>query len=284
MPKMAPEIYQSILEEAHAAIDEAHQHGQRVAAHVFYLDDAKALLQRGLDVVAHSVRDQPVDARFIELMKVRNLPYIPTLALDESQYIYAEHPAWMRERFFTAAVESSVLASWQTPEYAARMRISRSTPKNQAAFDMAMANVKTLRGAGVTIAMGTDSGAMPTRIPGFAEHRELQLLVQAGLSPMEAIVAATRNSARVLGAQEDRGTLEVGKRADFLVLEKNPLEDIHNTTKINAIWHGGKPVAPWVRFDDGVPTPTPAPVVSSPGPTPTPEPTATPRGKHPRKK
>ena len=276
MPKMAPEIYQASLEEAHAAIDEAHVRGYRFAAHIFYLDDAKALLERGLDVVAHSVRDQPVDARFIELMKTHNATYIPTLALDESQFIYAEHPAWMKERFFTAAVDPALLASWNAPEYAARMKINRTTPKNREAFAMAMQNVKSLRDAGVTIAMGTDSGAMPTRIPGFDEHRELQLLTQAGLTPMEAIVAATRNSARVLGAQEDRGTLEVGKRADFLILTANPLDDIRNTTKLNAIWHGGKPVGPFVRSDDSLPKPTPTPAAS---PTPPPAPSPTPRAR-----
>ncbi len=281
-PKMAPEIYQAALAEANAAIDEAHVRGYRFAAHVFYLGDAKDLLERGLDVVAHSVRDDAVDARFIELMKTRNAIYIPTLALDESQFIYAQHPAWMKEKFFTAAVDPALLTTWNAPEYAARMKINRNTIKNQSALETAMKNVKALSDAGVTIAMGTDSGAMTTRIAGFGEHREMQLMVQAGLTPMQAIVAATRNSARVLGAQEDRGTLEVGKRADFLILNANPLEDIHNTTKISAIWHGGKPVAPFVRFDDGLPKATPAPTVDPlqiEQPTPTPAPSPTPRGK-----
>ena len=279
-PEMAPEVYQAALAEAHAAIDEAHVRGYRFAAHVFYLQDAKDLLERGLDVVAHSVRDDAVDARFIELIKTRNAIYIPTLALDESQFVYAQHPDWMKERFFTAAVDPALLAAWNAPEYAARMKINRNTAKNRTAFEYAVKNVKALSDAGVTIAMGTDSGAMPTRIAGFGEHRELQLMVQAGLTPMQAIVAATRNSARVLGAQEDRGTLEVGKRADFLILTGNPLEDIHNTTKISAIWHGGKPVAPFVRFDDGLPKAAPGAEVDPlqiatpppPAPSPTPRP------------
>ncbi len=284
LPKMAPEIYQAALSEAAEAIHLAHADGLRFAAHVFYLADAKALLERGLDVVAHSVRDEPVDARFIALMKARDALYIPTLSLDESQFIYAENPPWMNERFFTAAADPSSLVTWKTPEYVARMRINRQTPRNRDAFAMAMKNVKLLRDAGVTIAMGSDSGALPTRLAGFDEHRELQLMVQAGMTPMEAIVAATRNSARVLGALEERGTLEVGKRADFVILAANPLEDIRNTTKMSAIWHGGKPVAPWVRFDDGLPPPTPPPA-ATPTPTP-PPPSPTPRAKKtpPRKK
>lgn len=237
MPKLKPEVYQ-------AAIDEAHRQGLRVAAHLFYLGDARALVDAGVDILAHSVRDRPVDAEFITQLKAHRTIYIPTLALDESQYIYAEHPAWMNEPFFTRAVEPSLLAEWLSPEYAARMRANPATPKNRAAHAMAMRNVKTLHDAGIPIAMGTDSGAMPTRIAGFAEHRELQLLAEAGLSPMEAIVCATARSAEAIGQGRDRGTLEPGKRADFLVLDADPLDDIRNTERIAMIWHGGKPVMP----------------------------------------
>src|SRR5947209_20575184 len=109
-----------------------------------------------------------------------------------------------------------------------------------------MRTVKALQEAGVHIAVGTASGANPVRIPGWAEHRELELMVQAGLSPMQALVAATRGSAAMLGAA-DRGTLAKGKRADLLVLAGDPLEDIRNTRKLVSIWHGGREVAPRVR-------------------------------------
>jgi len=117
-PKMEPEIYQAAVAEAHAAIDEAHRNGFRIAAHVFYLGDAEALLAAGIDVIAHSVRDQPVDEEFIALMKARRVPYIATLALDESQFIYAEHPVWMDTPFFVAAAPPELLATWVSPEYA----------------------------------------------------------------------------------------------------------------------------------------------------------------------
>jgi len=107
--------------------------------------------------------------------------------------------------------------------------------------------VKALQDAGVNIAFGTDSGANPVRIAGWAEHRELELLVRAGLTPMAALVAATRGSAKMLGAQ-DRGTLEKGKRADFLVLAANPLDDIRNTRKLVSIWNGGREVQPGVQL------------------------------------
>jgi imidazolonepropionase-like amidohydrolase len=91
-PKMPPEIYGAV-------IDEAHKHGLRVAAHIFHLEEAKSLLRDGLDVIAHSVRDKPVDQEFIDLMN-------PTL--DEAQFVYAEHPAWMDTAAFRSAVEPNV--------------------------------------------------------------------------------------------------------------------------------------------------------------------------------
>jgi imidazolonepropionase-like amidohydrolase len=245
-PKMEPEIYQAALAEAHAAIDEAHRSGFRMAAHVFYLGDAKALLAAGIDVIAHSVRDLPVDEEFISAMKARHVPYIATLSLDESQFIYAEHPAWMDTPFFVAAAASELLAKWRAPEYALKMRANPATAKNKAAFAMALRNLKALREAGVTLGFGTDSGAFPTRLAGFGEHRELQLLVEAGLTPLEAIVCATRNAAETIGDADRRGTLIAGKRADFVVLQANPLDDIQNTTKIEAVWHGGRKVSPAV--------------------------------------
>ena len=95
------------------------------------------------------------------------------------------------------------------------------------------------------VGFGTDSGAFPTRIPGWAEHHELELMVKAGLTPMQAIVAATRTNAALLHVN-DRGTLQPGKRADLLVLEANPLDDIRNTRQIVAIWHAGREVQPRV--------------------------------------
>jgi imidazolonepropionase-like amidohydrolase len=239
VPKMPPEIYTAI-------IDESHKQGLRVAAHLFYLDDAKALVRDGLDVVAHSVRDQPVDAEFLDLMKTHRAAYIPTLTLDESQFIYAEHPAWMDEPAFLAAVDPSLRGKWLSPAYAYKMGKNPLTPLNKAALATGLKNVKAVHDAGILVGFGTDSGAMPTRIPGWAEHRELQLLVQAGLTPMDAIVCATRNAAIVLGDDKNRGTLDPGKRADFLILAGNPLEDIANTTKLDAVYHGGRAVKPLI--------------------------------------
>ena len=113
----------------------------------------------------------------------------------------------------------------------------------KAAFAMGQKNLKTLEDAGIRVAFGTDSGANPARIPGWAEHHELELMVRAGLTPMQAIVSATQGSAAVVGSA-DIGTLEAGKRADFLVLAASPLDRITNTRQMLTIWHGGKEVKP----------------------------------------
>jgi imidazolonepropionase-like amidohydrolase len=83
----------------------------------------------------------------------------------------------------------------------------------------------------------------PYCFPGFSLHDELTLLVQAGLSPMEALQAATRNPARFLDKEKDLGTVEKGKIADLVVLAANPLEDIGNSRKIDAVVLGGKLLA-----------------------------------------
>ena len=106
---------------------------------------------------------------------------------------------------------------------------------------MAKKNLKTLSDAGIKIAFGTDSG-IPLRFPGYFEHRELQLMVEAGLTPMQAIVAATATNAEILGGAKQFGTLQPGRAADFLILDANPLDDIHNTEKLSAVWQAGKPV------------------------------------------
>jgi imidazolonepropionase-like amidohydrolase len=236
--KMQPEVYAAV-------IDEAHKQGVKVAAHVFYLADAKALVADGVDVLAHSVRDQKVDAELIRAMKSRGVFYVPTLTVDESFYVFAEQPELMANPFFAQAVSPDLLKMFQSPEYRAKCEGDANLAKNKAAHATAMQNLKLLQDAGVKVAFGTDSGAFPARIPGWAEHRELEMMVDSGLTPMQAITAATNVSAALLHA-DDRGTLEVGKRADLIVLAANPLDDIHNTRQMVTIWHAGREVQPRV--------------------------------------
>lgn len=236
MPKMKPEIYRAV-------IDEAHRHHLRVMAHVFYLGDAQSLVDAGVDGLAHSVRDQPVDAKLIESMKARGVFYVPTLVRDESLIAYAQRPVWLHDRLFDAGLRPGVLGLLESPAFVEKQGSNPDLPRLEAAFAMGKRNLKTMFDAGVKITFGTDSG-VPLRFSGFFEQRELQLMVESGLTPMEAIVCATRNSAQALGAGAKLGTLVPGKDADFLVLDGDPLKDIHNTEKLHQVWQAGKPVKP----------------------------------------
>src|ERR1700678_1206023 len=238
-PSMSPEIYRAVIQQAH-------KHHLRVAAHVYYLADAKSLVNDGLDVLAHSVRDKPVDQELISAIKRRGVWYIPTFTVDESFYIYAQHPGFMQINFFKEAVSPVLLTMLTSDAYSKKVSEDPKTAQHKADFAMDQQNLKTLYNAGVLIGFGTDSGAMPTRIPGFSEHRELEDMVQAGLTPMQAIVCATSSNATLLGIEATRGTLRPGKRADLIVLAANPLDDITNTRSIVTIFHDGRTVAPRV--------------------------------------
>jgi imidazolonepropionase-like amidohydrolase len=238
-PTMSPEIYRAVIAEAH-------KHHLRVAAHVYYLADAKSLVNDGVDVLAHSVRDKPVDQELIAAMKHRGVWYIPTLTVDESFYIYAEHPGFMLIDFFKDALSPPLLATLTSDTYSQKVNQDPKTAQHKADFAMDQKNLKAVYEAGVQVGFGTDSGAMPSRIPGFSEHRELEDMVQAGLTPMQAIVCATGRNAALLGIEATRGTLRPGKRADLIVLAANPLDDITHTRSIVTIYHDGRTVAPRV--------------------------------------
>jgi imidazolonepropionase-like amidohydrolase len=232
--KIQPAIYQAI-------IDEAHKQNIRVFAHEFYLGDAKALLAAGIDGFAHSIRDQPVDNEVMQTMKARGVFLIPTLVRDEVLFAYADNVKWLNDPFFLAGLEPGALAIIRSPAVVEKTQKDPDIAKYRAGLEMAKKNLKTLSDAGVKVAFGTDSG-VPTRFPGYFEHRELQLMVEAGLTPMQAIVAATGTNAEILGGAKQFGTLQPDRRADFLVLDANPLNDIHNTEKLSAVWQAGKKV------------------------------------------
>ena len=234
VPKMKPEIWRAV-------IDEAHKKHLRVAAHVYTLSDAKELVADGVDVLAHSVRDQVVDDAFIQAMKEHKVWYVPTFTVDESFFVYAERPAFMETKIFQGAAGPKLMAKFGAPGYAEKVNEDPQTEQHRKDFSVGQQNLKRLFDAGVLVGFGTDSGALPGRIPGFAEHHELELMVRAGLTPMQAITAATGENAKLLHAG-DRGTIAEGKRADLLVLDADPLSDIRNTQKISAVYHAGRNV------------------------------------------
>ena len=225
-----------------AAIDEAHKLDLSVAAHVYYRDDVKKLLQDGVDILAHSVRDGVLDSDTVSAIKEKKVYYIPTLQLEESFYGFAEHPEWVKSPFFQFVSNQPLKASVGSESYRSSVAKDRTTETHKKALEVAKQNVRKLHDATVELAFGTDSGANPYRVPGFAEHRELQLLVEAGLSPLEAIRCATQTTAAMLQIDEKTGTIQAGKQADLIVLNGDPSKDIANTEKIEMIFHNGRQV------------------------------------------
>jgi len=228
------------LEAATAVIDQAHKHGLRVAAHLFYLDDAKALLRAGVDFIAHSIRDQPVDDEVIGLLKSRNVCVCPTLMREVSTFVYESEPEFFKDPFFLRGADPAVLTALRDPARQAQLRASKSAQRYKVALEVALANTKKLFDAGVAIASGTDTGP-PGRFQGYFEHMELDLLAKAGLQPADIIAAATGNAARC-SKLTDVGFLRPGQWADFLVLSGDPLGDIARTKTLDAVYVAGNPV------------------------------------------
>jgi imidazolonepropionase-like amidohydrolase len=234
-PKMAPEVYRAV-------IDEAHKRGMRVATHLFYLADAKSLLDAGSDFVAHSIRDADVDAEVIAKLKKRNVCVSPTLMREVSTYVYESTPEFFSDSLFLTHANREWMTSLQKPEAQQAMRTSTSAQRYKVALEVAKRNLKRLSDAGVPIAMGTDTG--PTgRFQGYFELMELEQMVSAGLTPRQALVAATRDAARCMKLDHDLGTIEPGKWADFVVLDASPLRFISNVRRISSVWIAGNSVS-----------------------------------------
>jgi imidazolonepropionase-like amidohydrolase len=227
----------SMPEAAYSAlIAEAHRLDLQVAAHMYTLADAKGLVRSGVDVLAHSVRDAPVDAELIALMRQHDTCYIPTLARDVSTYVYESIPDFFSDPFFLREADLDEINDLSRPEAMRAMAARAQRGKDDVA--MGQRNVKALHDAGVRVALGTDSG-LPGRFAGYFEHMELALMADAGLAPMAVIQAATAVAADCMDV-EDVGTLTNGKWADFIVMTANPLDDITNTRTLESVWIAGK--------------------------------------------
>ena len=184
-------------------------------------------------------KTQEVDAELITALKKNKVTAVGTISRERSLFAYASGPEWLDDPFFTKST---------TPEVIRELK-SGAFRKNQAsdpaaldlhrrAFDMDVRNLKRLADAGVRIGFGADSG-QPGRFPGFFEHWEMELMVQAGLTPMQVIQSFSRNAAEALGVTS-LGTIEPGKAADLIVLDRDPLKDIRNTRAIHAVYLGGR--------------------------------------------
>lgn len=219
-------------------IADAHQYHLKAAAHIFYLEDARVLVNSGLDALAHSVRDKPVDDAFVAAMKSHGVYQIPTLSREASMFVYGSYSKMLDDPIFAQAVSPAMLKTLKTPEYQKKSASDPDFKEYPQFLKTAQANLKRLHDAGVKIAFGTDTG-VPLRIPGYFEHWEMQLMSEAGISTRDIIVSASKSAAEFLGVSKDLGTLEKGKWADLVVLKQNPLQDIRNTRTIDSVMIAG---------------------------------------------
>ncbi|RPI55556.1 MAG: amidohydrolase [Acidobacteria bacterium] len=229
------------IEISRPIMEGAHKHGIKVIAHVFYLSDAKELAAAGLDAFGHSVRDRAVDAELIQLMKERGTWIIPTLYREWATFMFEKPDQLLNDPFFARGLDARQQTVLKSPEYHKALTGDKYFPRYPTVLKNAKENLKRLADAGVRIGYGTDSGVL-TRFEGFGEHMELELMVEAGMTPAQVITAATKSSAEFLGQQNDLGTLEQGKWADLVVLGANPLENIRNSRQIEAVYIAGNKV------------------------------------------
>ena len=220
-----------------ALVDQAHIRRLPVAVHLYYLNDAKFMLDANADIIAHSVRDLAVDREFIDKVIASDTCYIPTLTREVSTFVYESVPDFFEDPYFLKEVEPEIIAELSSPERMSRIAGSRSAQAYKAQLPTAMDNVGTLYNSGVRIAMGTDTGP-PARFQGYFEHMEMHMMVDAGLTPLDAIRASTGVAADCIG-MGDIGTLEPGKWGDFSVLTENPAEDIRNSHSMESVYVAG---------------------------------------------
>jgi imidazolonepropionase-like amidohydrolase len=219
-----------------AAISAIHAQKLRAAVHATTLETAKIAVRAGADILVHSVGDRDVDDEFVTEVVKRQVIYVPTIIVSRSYREVRmrsvaiepfEHdcaPAGTIESFDALKdLSESLLPKPQTP------------PPDQTA--VLQKNLKRLADAGAVIAAGTDAGNTRT-LHGPSLHREFVLMAEAGLSPMQILVSATSNGARLMG-RDDVGRIAEGTHADFLILDADPLADIRNTRRIQSVYRGG---------------------------------------------
>ena len=228
--RMSPETYAAVIARAR-------EHNLPVASHLFYQEDAKGLLRAGTGMVAHSIRDEAVDDETIGLFHETGVCYVPTLTREVSTYAYGDRPDFFDDPFLMSDVDSVQVMMVSDPQRQGRVRASGAAEAYGRALEIAQANLARLSEAGVPIAFGTDSGPLG-RFQGYFEHMETELMAEAGLTAEQILRSATGVAADCLG-RDDIGTLEPGRRADFVILRANPLEDVANLREISGVWVGG---------------------------------------------
>jgi len=234
LPKLPYPAFASIVDEAHKA-------GLKVSVHIASYPDAEEAVRQGADGLEHGIRDTgKISPQLIEDMKSKDIYYIPTLSVWESYFRLIDEPNLLEDPFLKLSVPKEIFDSLQHPESPLRqiMADEERVARIRKRYATARGNLLRMARAGVKVVVGTDAGNSLV-FHGPAVHRELELFVHAGLSPMEAIVAATRTAAEYLGQDDKLGTIAPGKLADMLVVNGDPLNDITCTKNIHLVVKNG---------------------------------------------
>jgi imidazolonepropionase-like amidohydrolase len=236
-PKLTPEFTAAVM-------DQARKHNKIRMAHIVELADARRMVDQGVNILVHNVRDQEIPDDFITTLKERNVSVISTLAREEALFVFGEGtngPSFTDNPFFQKGLTPERLKLLKTKMHDEQAS-DPARPRWLKMFDNDKTNLKKLVDAGIRYGFGTDSGGALDRyfIQGFFEHRQMELMRDAGLTPMQIIMSFSKNNSEMLGIDKDFGTLAKGKAADLLVLARNPLDDITNMRSIEAVYLGGK--------------------------------------------
>jgi imidazolonepropionase-like amidohydrolase len=230
-PKMSVPVMRAIIEEAH-------NHGLKALAHVYFLLDAKDLVNARIDALAHSIRDQLVTRTFADDMARKGVRLIPTLSREEASVAFSDpENAYLKDPLFQLSAGDAYDALLHARSTASDSEVAGL--KNN--LEIAMQNLRTLHSAGVEICMGTDAG-FRLKLPGFSEHRELALMHKAGLSASEVLAAATGNNYSLFAIFASK--LAIGQSADFCLLGGDPLRDLSQVDNIREIWQNGVEIWP----------------------------------------
>ncbi|MCY4077184.1 MAG: amidohydrolase family protein [Acidobacteria bacterium] len=248
-----PEPGDTISPEIRTAIvDESIANGLVPVAHIDDEADGRQLVEAGLRDFLHStvltfgpgagapVDDPEPSAEFIRMSVENGVAFTPTLSIIQNNWHFAERPELLENPELRAAFNADALARWEDPEARAEVVEAPEFEDRKAAFRQVQDFVKTMHDAGARVALGTDAGT-PNVPMGWGVHHELELYVEAGLTPMQALVAATATGASLTPpvGEAEFGTLEVGKIADLVVLDADPLADIRNTLRIDRVMKAG---------------------------------------------
>jgi imidazolonepropionase-like amidohydrolase len=227
-----------------ATADAAHEAGVPLAVHATELVVAKASLRAGADFLVHSVEDEPVDDELIALARRNHALYCPTLFVVMG-YRYALSGTWQATDAEKRLADPQILESMndlakipkdRIPERVAKLMVNPPTVKPSA---VSLANLRKVWDAGIPVAMGTDAGNVGT-LHGPSVFREMELMTQAGLTPLQVLRAATVNGAKALRREHDLGVIEPGRLADLVVLDADPLASVGNLSRIHRVIKGGR--------------------------------------------